>query len=219
MLPGPAEIAAAAVGLAREGLLIQPLLASLGRVVCGLGLGFAIGVPLGLVSGASRIAELVFDKPVQMLRAIPFNALAPLLIILLGVGESMKISLIVIGVFVPLYLNTRNGVIHFDAKLLELSLDAFTRREMQDLLAALVREYGLSVIMVTHDREEARRFMDTAFVLEKRKTPRRICVGTVKPRQPDSCPLLLPGTALYPLHPTAVYADNLQRALCSPNRC
>ena len=49
------------------------------------------------------------------------------------------------------------------------SLDAFTQRDMQDLLAALVREYGLSVIMVTHDREEARRFTDTVFVLEDGK--------------------------------------------------
>jgi len=49
------------------------------------------------------------------------------------------------------------------------SLDAFTRRETQDLLAALAREYGLSVIMVTHDREEARRFTDTVFVLEDGK--------------------------------------------------
>ena len=121
MLPGPGEIAAAAIALAREGLLAESLLASSARVACGLALGIVLGVPLGLVSGASRIAEFVFDRPVQMLRAIPFNALAPLLIILIGVGEPMKISLIVIGVFVPLYLNTRSGVIHFDAKLLELS--------------------------------------------------------------------------------------------------
>jgi len=49
------------------------------------------------------------------------------------------------------------------------SLDAFTRREMQDLLAALVREYELSVIMVTHDREEAWRFTDTVLILENGK--------------------------------------------------
>jgi sulfonate transport system ATP-binding protein len=49
------------------------------------------------------------------------------------------------------------------------SLDAFTRREIQDLLAAIVREYGLSVIMVTHDREEALRFTDKVFVLENGK--------------------------------------------------
>ena len=46
------------------------------------------------------------------------------------------------------------------------SLDAFTRREMQDLLAGLVRRYRLSVVMVTHDRDEARRLADTVLVLE-----------------------------------------------------
>jgi sulfonate transport system permease protein len=120
MIPGIGEIAGAAAELARSGLLWDSLCTSLGRVACGLALGLALGVPLGLLSGASRIAELVFDRPVQMLRAVPFNALTPLLIILFGVGESMKISLIVIGVFVPIYLNTRAGVIHFDEKLLEL---------------------------------------------------------------------------------------------------
>jgi sulfonate transport system permease protein len=120
MIPGIGEIARAALELARSGLLWDSLFTSLGRVIHGLALGLALGLPLGLVSGASRAAELVFDKPVQMLRAIPFNALTPLLIIFFGVGESMKISLIVIGVFVPIYLNTRAGILHFDGKLLEL---------------------------------------------------------------------------------------------------
>jgi sulfonate transport system permease protein len=120
MIPGPGQIAASALELARSGLLWDSLVTSLGRVAYGLLVGLALGVPLGLASGASRIAELVFDKPMQMLRAIPFNALTPVLIILFGVGEPMKVSLIVIGVFVPIYLNTRSGVIHFDEKLLEL---------------------------------------------------------------------------------------------------
>jgi sulfonate transport system permease protein len=119
-LTGLGQIASAALELAHGGLLWDSLLASLGRVAWGLFLGLALGVPLGLLSGAWRVAEIIFDNPVQMLRAIPFNALAPLLIIFLGVGEPMKISLIIIGVFTPVYLNTRAGVIHFDAKLLEL---------------------------------------------------------------------------------------------------
>jgi sulfonate transport system ATP-binding protein len=45
-------------------------------------------------------------------------------------------------------------------------LDAFTRREMQDLLAALVREHELSAVMVTHDEAEARRLADRVLVLE-----------------------------------------------------
>ena len=122
MIPGVGQIAAAAAELAGTGLLWESLLVSLGRVACGLAIGLVFGVLLGLISGASRIAEILFDKPVQILRAIPFNALTPLLIILFGVEEPMKISLIVIGVFVPLYLNTRAGVLHFDEKLLELAL-------------------------------------------------------------------------------------------------
>jgi sulfonate transport system ATP-binding protein len=46
------------------------------------------------------------------------------------------------------------------------ALDAITRREMQDLLAALVRDYSLSVVMVTHDTNEARRLADKIFFLE-----------------------------------------------------
>jgi sulfonate transport system ATP-binding protein len=45
------------------------------------------------------------------------------------------------------------------------ALDAFTRRDMQELLAALVKQYGLSVVMVTHDLDEARRLADRILVL------------------------------------------------------
>jgi sulfonate transport system ATP-binding protein len=49
------------------------------------------------------------------------------------------------------------------------ALDAYTRRDMQDLLAALVKEHSLSVIMVTHDIEEAKRLADRVLVLENGK--------------------------------------------------
>jgi sulfonate transport system permease protein len=120
MFPNIAQIAEAAIELANNGVLLASVLSSLSRVLYGLAVGVAIGVPLGLLSGASHIAEIVFDKPLQMLRAIPFNALTPILIMFFGVGEPMKISLIVIGVFIPVYINTRSGVINFDRKLLEM---------------------------------------------------------------------------------------------------
>jgi sulfonate transport system permease protein len=107
--------------MARSGLLWESLGASLARVLWGLVIGIALGVPLGILSCLSRLAELCVDRPLQMLRAIPFNALPPVLIMLFGVGEPMKVSLIVIGVCVPLYLNTRAGIVNFDPKLLELA--------------------------------------------------------------------------------------------------
>jgi sulfonate transport system ATP-binding protein len=46
------------------------------------------------------------------------------------------------------------------------ALDAYTRREMQDLLAALVRKHACGVVMVTHDRDEAERLAHRILVLE-----------------------------------------------------
>lgn len=56
-----------------------------------------------------------------MLRSIPFPALAPILIIFLGIDETMKIALIAVGVFGPMYVNIRDGVRNIDPKLLELA--------------------------------------------------------------------------------------------------
>ena len=61
------------------------------------------------------------DKPIHMLRAVPFPALSPLLIVLLGIGETMKVALIAIGAFALIYVNVRDGVRGIDPKLLELA--------------------------------------------------------------------------------------------------
>jgi sulfonate transport system permease protein len=118
--PSPGAVVDAAIELAGTGVLWSSLAASMGRITAGVLIGLALGVPIGLLSGASEAATIVVDRPIQMLRAIPFNATTPVLIILLGVGEVMKVSLIVIGVFVPIYLNTRAGVKGLDPKLLEV---------------------------------------------------------------------------------------------------
>jgi len=119
-LPGPVEVGSAAVELARSGELLSALSASLGRVLAGTAIGLVLGIAAGLLSGYRRAGEMVIDRPVQMLRAVPFNALTPLFIIAFGVGEQMKVLLIVVGVFVPIYLNTFAGVRGVDAKLLEV---------------------------------------------------------------------------------------------------
>jgi len=119
--PSPPAVFDAAVELARAGKLWISLQTSLTRILAGVAIGLLLGVPFGLISGASQKATIVVDRPIQMLRAIPFNALTPVMIIVLGVGEMMKVSLIVIGVFVPIYLNTRAGVKALDPKLLELA--------------------------------------------------------------------------------------------------
>lgn len=67
-------------------------------------------MPAGIIAGSSTIGHAIMDKPIHMLRAVPFPALSPLLIVLLGIGEAMKVALIAIGVFALIYVNVRDGV-------------------------------------------------------------------------------------------------------------
>jgi sulfonate transport system permease protein len=56
---------------------------------------------------------------VQMARMLPHLALVPLLIIWVGIGESMKITLVALGVFFPLYFNVYAGIRDIDERLVE----------------------------------------------------------------------------------------------------
>lgn len=120
-LPSPGEVAAAFVAMCDEGVLWPSVRVSVLRVLAGLAVGVALAVPAGVVSGASRIGGAIVDRPVHMLRAIPFPALAPLLIVMLGIGEAMKVALIAIGAFALVYVNVRDGVRAIDPRLLELA--------------------------------------------------------------------------------------------------
>jgi ABC-type nitrate/sulfonate/bicarbonate transport system ATPase subunit len=49
------------------------------------------------------------------------------------------------------------------------ALDAYTRREMQDFLADLCRDWNRATVLVTHDLQEAARLSHRILVLEKGK--------------------------------------------------
>lgn len=122
ILPPPWQVAAAGWELTVNGRLPLALVASLGRVLAGTAVGLAIGLAAGLLAGYYRAGQIVVDKPLQMLRAVPFNALVPLFIVAFGIGETMKVALIAVGVLVPIYLNTFAGVRNVDSKLVEVGL-------------------------------------------------------------------------------------------------
>jgi ABC-type nitrate/sulfonate/bicarbonate transport system permease component len=69
-----------------------------------------IGIVVGTLIGLSSIARDFVNPIVQFLRAIPPPALLPLFIVLLGIGDAMKVSMILFGVVWPILLNTADGV-------------------------------------------------------------------------------------------------------------
>jgi sulfonate transport system permease protein len=120
VLPAPSKVIRTAFKLATTGTLLNDLGVSLLRAEAGFALGAAVGAALGILVGFSRIAEAVIDRSVQMIRAIPFLASLPLVIVWLGVGEAEKIFLVALGVTFPIYINTVLGIRQVDPKLLEL---------------------------------------------------------------------------------------------------
>ncbi|MFI8949861.1 ABC transporter permease [Streptomyces sp. NPDC053750] len=120
-LPAPWTIAYTAGDLTDNGKLQSHLTTSAQRALFGLLFGVVAGLLLALVSGLSRLGEAVIDGPVQIKRAIPSLALIPLLILWFGIGETMKVITIALGVFVPVYIHTHNGLRTIDSRYAELA--------------------------------------------------------------------------------------------------
>jgi sulfonate transport system permease protein len=120
VLPAPSKVVRTALKLATTGTLLNDLGVSLARAAAGFAIGGAVGFALGTLVGFSRVAEAAIDRSVQMIRAIPFLAVLPLVIVWLGVGEAEKIFLVALGVTFPIYINTTLGIRQVDPKLLEL---------------------------------------------------------------------------------------------------
>ncbi len=100
------------------------------RAAIALVLGVGIGVALALVAGLSRVGEAIVDGPVQIKRAVPTLALIPLAIIWFGIGEEMKIIMIALSVFVPVYINTHAALRGVDMRFVELAESVgLSRRE------------------------------------------------------------------------------------------
>lgn len=120
VLPAPSKVLQTALNLIAQGRLLSDLGASLLRAAAGFAIGGSIGFVLGTLVGFSRLAEALVDRSVQMVRAVPFLAALPLVIVWFGVGEGGKVFLVSLGVLFPIYINTVLGIRQVDPKLLEL---------------------------------------------------------------------------------------------------
>ncbi|MCF4119539.1 ABC transporter permease [Antribacter sp. KLBMP9083] len=121
VLSAPWTVVTTGAELVADGRLGEHLTVSLTRAALGLVTGTAAGVVLALVAGLSRVGDAVLDGPIQVKRAIPSLALLPLLILWFGIGEEMKVITIALGVFVPVYLHTHNGLRAIDSRYVELA--------------------------------------------------------------------------------------------------
>lgn len=121
ILPAPWTALSTGISLTENGRLPENLLTSLQRAALGLGIGVIAAVLLALASGLTRLGESLIDGPMNIKRAVPTLAFIPLAIVWLGIGEGMKVTLIVFSVMVPIYINTHAALRGIDGRYQELA--------------------------------------------------------------------------------------------------
>ncbi|MEV5358510.1 ABC transporter permease [Streptomyces sp. NPDC052693] len=120
-IPAPWTVLETGTRLWTDGTLPDDILTSLRRAASGFAIGLTVGILLALASGLTRTGEALIDGTVNLNRAIPTLGLIPLFILWLGIGETFKIAIIAIVVYIPIYLNTHAALSGIDSRFVELA--------------------------------------------------------------------------------------------------
>jgi ABC-type nitrate/sulfonate/bicarbonate transport system permease component len=87
----------------------QQAIPSLYRMVVGYFFASVIGITIGIVIGSSKAIYRLLDPVLQFLRAIPPTAIIPVGILLIGIGDQMKMVVIAFGSMWPILINSADG--------------------------------------------------------------------------------------------------------------
>ncbi len=110
ILPAPDLVVAAIVESVENGDLLFHTRTSLLRVVEGFGLGAALGLLLGVAMGLSQRARWIIEPTFTALAQVPPLGWIPLLMLLVGIDEALKVLIIAKAALIPVALNTHKGI-------------------------------------------------------------------------------------------------------------
>jgi NitT/TauT family transport system permease protein len=96
-LPTPQATFSYLLKALQNGSLWHDVAISCYRVLMGFLISVLIGVPLGLLAGAYKLVNAVVKPLIEFFRYLPVSALIPLIMVWTGVGETAKITIIVVG--------------------------------------------------------------------------------------------------------------------------
>lgn len=94
--------------------LLTDVMPSIGRLLLALAISIVLGVVLGVLIGSFRSARWFFEPLFEFLRAIPSTIMIPVLLLVVGLNDNMRITVIVLGSIWPVLLNTITGVRSLD---------------------------------------------------------------------------------------------------------
>lgn len=110
LAPDLETIAGALARMTLDGSVFVHTAYTMARVLAGLGLACAVGIPLGLLMGRFRPVERFFAPLISVLMPIPSLAWVPVLILWFGLGNTATVALVFYAASFQVIYNTWVGV-------------------------------------------------------------------------------------------------------------
>lgn len=115
---GPTWFKADASG---HSLFISDVVPGIERFAIGYAVALVLGVALGVVIGSSARLRAFLEPVYEFFRAVPPAILVPVLMLFLGIGDSLRIVVIAVGSVWPILLNAIEGVRGIDPVLRDVA--------------------------------------------------------------------------------------------------
>jgi NitT/TauT family transport system permease protein len=121
-LPVPAAVWDDLVILFESGQVYDNTLFTVQNFFIGFLLAAVVSIPAGILLGSSRLIELFVAPPIWAAYAVPRIALAPLFILIFGLGAPSKIAIVFLMAAFPIVINTMQGVKEVNPSLLRVGM-------------------------------------------------------------------------------------------------
>ncbi len=136
-ISSPSDIANTLIGWTLDGTLLFNGTTTATEAVFGFVIGGITGVVAGVLLGRSRTLSRVLNPYILAFNSLPKVALAPLLVMWLGIGIKMKVILTATIVFFLVFMNTYTGVLQVSNELV-IILRLMGAREWQLLTRVVI---------------------------------------------------------------------------------
>jgi NitT/TauT family transport system permease protein len=110
LMPTLPKVASTLFEVLLDGTMIKHGLTTLYRVLVGMGLAVAVGLPLGILMGRFKPVENFFLPLASALMPIPSLAWVPIFILWFGLGNTVAILIVFYAALFPMLLNSWSGV-------------------------------------------------------------------------------------------------------------
>lgn len=126
-LPSPGATAATGLEMLRSGFMTD-VWATVIRVMTGFAISAVVGVPIGVLIGTYAPVTSFLQPVFSFVRYMPASAFIPLFILWIGIDESEKVAVIILGSLPQVVLMVAGNIRNVPASLIEASYTLGTNR-------------------------------------------------------------------------------------------